>query len=129
VPYQIATGASGLTSFPALLTAQITVPKLVVQVQNLTPRGDDWIRAGYLQAVSLTNIGVVGGQVQKVAFGGKTEIALDIPAYPYQVRFIPKHYVTRWLLELWTKDRSGSDGTPSVPLTEAEATATGWVIW
>jgi hypothetical protein len=129
MPYQYATGASGITSFPSLLAAQFTVPKLVIQVRNLTPKGNDWIRAGYLQAVSQTNIGAVGGQVRKVAFAGKTEISLDIPAYPYQIRFIPKHYVTKWELELWTKDRSGSDGTPSVPLTEAESTATGWVIW
>jgi hypothetical protein len=129
MPYQFATGSSGITSFPSLLTTQITVPKLVVKVLNLTPKGDDWVLAGYLQAVSQTNIGAVGGQVRKVFFKHKTEISLDIPAYPYQIQFIPKHYVTRWALEVWTKDRSGSDGTPSVPLTEAEATATGWVIW
>lgn len=129
MPYHYASGASGLTSFPARLTTLITVPKLVIQVRNLTPRGDEWERAGYLQAVSLTNIGEVYGESKLIIFGGKREIELKVPAYPYQLEFIPKHWVTNWELEFWTKDRSGSDGTPSVPLTEALSTDIGWVIW
>jgi hypothetical protein len=128
VPYSFITGASGITSFPSLLTADITVPKLVLTVQNLVPAKSHWVHAGYIEAVCLTNIGEVRGKSQWVKFG-PTELALEIPAYPYQLRFSPKHYVTTWSLQLHAKDKGWADGTPTVPIAEAEATATGWVIW
>lgn len=128
MPYQYVTGASGITSFPSLLSNPITVPKLVLKVQNLVPGKLHWVGAGYVEAVSLTSIGEVRSKAQWVKFG-TTELEFEPPAYPYQLRFSPRHYVTRWELELYTKDRSGSDGTPTVPLTEANTTPTGWVIW
>lgn len=129
MPYQNVTASSGATSDPFVLPILLTVPTLVIEIQNLTPKGSKWVRAGYLQAVSQTSIGEVSGQPQRIAFGRKVEVKLEIPAYPYQIRFMPRDYITAWTLELWTKDRSGSDGTPTVPLSEAENTAVGWVIW
>lgn len=129
MPYQNAESVSGTNSNPFVLPILLTVPTLVIEIQNLTPKGAKWVRAGYLQAVSQTSIGEVSGQPQRIAFGGKVEVKLEIPAYPYQLRFMPKDYITAWTLELWTKDRSGPDGIPSVPLSEASNTATGWVIW
>lgn len=128
MPYQYVTGASGITSFPSLLSNLITVPKLVIKIQNLTPGGTTWKRAGKIEAVSLTSIGEVRSQAQWVSFG-TTELEFEPPAFPYQIRYSPKHWITRWELELYTKDKAGSDGVPSVPLSEAESTPTGWVIW
>jgi hypothetical protein len=128
MPYQYVTGASGITSFPSLLSNLITVPKLVLKVQNLLPGKSHWVRAGYVEAVSWTSIGEVRSKAQWVKFG-TTELEFEPPAYPYQIRFIPRDYITKWELELYVKDRSGSDGTPTVPLSEAETTGTGWVIW
>lgn len=128
MPYAYITGASGITSKPSLLSNLITVPKLVLKVQNLVPGKSHWIRAGYTEAVCWTSIGEVRSKAQSVKFG-TTELEFEPPAYPYQIRFIPRDYITRWELELYVKDRSGSDGTPTVPLSEAASTATGWVIW
>jgi hypothetical protein len=109
VPYTPITGASGITSFSSLLTANITAPTLVISVQNLVPGKSHWVRAGYLQAVSFTNIGEVRGKSQWVNFG-PTELALEIPGYPYKLRFSPRHYITNWSLQVHAKDRSGPDG-------------------
>ncbi len=128
MPYSRITAVTGITSFPVLLTPLLTVPKLVITLQNLVPGKSHWVRAGYVQAVNMTNIGEVRSKPQSVNFG-PTEVEFEPPGYPYQLRFCPRHYVIRWELEISTKDRSGSDGTPSVPLTEAESTPTGWVIW
>ncbi len=128
MPYQQVNGVSGITSLPSLLSDLITVPKLVIKVRNLVPGKSHWIRAGHVEAVSLADIGEVRSSAQWVKFG-TTEIEFEPPAYPYQLRFSPRHYITRWELELYVKDRSGSDGTPSVPLSEASSTDTGWVIW
>ncbi len=128
MPYSAITGTTGITSFPVVLTELITVPKLVIELHNLVPNKGHWVRAGYLQAVCMTNIGEVRGRSLGVNFG-TTELALEIPAYPYRVAFAPRHYITRWTLQLSAKNRAGSDGTPTVPLVEAEATATGWIIW
>ena len=37
-------------------------------------------------------------------------MTLDIPAYPYRVQFSPKHWVTRWEIEIYSKDKAGADG-------------------
>jgi hypothetical protein len=111
MPYQLTTGTSGITSFPALLALEITAPILVVKVRNLTfPRRSEWIRAGYIQAISQTDIGAVAGRPERVVFDKQIEIALEIPAYPYRVQFSPKDYVTRWELEIYSKDKAGPDG-------------------
>lgn len=128
MPYQFATGASGLTSFPVLLAPLITVPKLVLEIKNFVPNKSHWVRAGYVEAVSLSDIGEVSSKAQLVTFG-RTEIELEPPAYPYRLRFKPRDYVIKWQLEVFTKDRSGSDGSPSVPLLEGQTTAIGWVVW
>jgi hypothetical protein len=128
MPYQYLAGVSGTTSESVTLSNLITVPKLVVKVLNLVPHKGHWVRAGYIEAVNFTGIGEVRSKAQWLKFG-QTEIEFEPPGYPYNVRFIPRDYVTRWELEIFTKDRSGSDGSPSVPLSQAESTSTGWVIW
>lgn len=118
MPYQFTTGSSGITSFPALLSMEISAPLLVVNVRNLVLPRKEWIRAGLIQAISQTEIGAVAGKPQYLVFDKKTEIKLDIPAYPYQIQFSPKHWVTRWEIEIYSKDKAWADGTPSVPLVE-----------
>ncbi len=113
MPYDFRTGASGVTSFASLLTAPLTVPKLVLKIANLAPGKSHWVRAGYIEAVSLTNIGETRGKSQWVNFG-PTEIELEPPAYPYQLRFSPRHYVTKWAIEVYEKDKPGADGVAVV---------------
>ena len=110
MPYQLTTGSSGLTSFPALLSMEISAPVLVANVRNLVLPRKEWIRAGLIQAISQTDIGAVAGKPQYLTFDKKTEVSLDIPAYPYRVQFSPKHWVTRWEIEIYTKDKAGADG-------------------
>lgn len=113
MPYQFRTGASGITSFASLLTAPLTVPKLVLKIQNLVPGKSHWVSAGYIEAVSWTNIGETRGKSQWVKFG-PTEIEIEPPAYPYQIRFSPRHYVTNWAIEVYEKDKTGADGVAVV---------------
>lgn len=110
MPYQFTTGSSGITSFPTLLSMEISAPVLVANVRNLVLPRKEWIRAGLIQAISQTDIGAVAGKPQYLVFDKKTEITLDIPAYPYQVQFSPKHWVTRWEIEIYSKDKAGADG-------------------
>jgi hypothetical protein len=121
VPYDFRTGASGTTSFASLLTAPLTVPKLVLKIQNLVPGKSHWVRAGYIEAVSLTNIGETRGKSQWVNFG-PTEIEVEPPAYPYQLRFSPRHYVTKWAIEVYEKDKPGADGVAVVNAPTIEET-------
>lgn len=128
MPYQLVHTEFGALNQPVTLPPQITVPTLAIEVRNRSQRNLRWRSAGKIQAICLANVGEVRGQAEWVPFG-RTEFRLEIPAYPYQVVFTPNHWVYAWDLELYLKDRSGSDGTPTVPLSEAESTPTGWVIW
>lgn len=117
MPYTERAAVSGITSFPVILTAQLTVPKLVTTIENNVPGKSHWRKAGYAQAVALTNIGLTAGRSQMVLFG-QQELDLEVPAYPYQLRFEPCHYVIKYSLYLYEKDTAWADGTPSVPLVE-----------
>lgn len=110
MPYQYTTSLSGISSFPALLSIEMRSPVLVAIVRNLVIPRKDWIRAGTIQAISQTEIGPVAGKPQYLIFNKKIEIALEIPAYPYQVQFSPKHWVTQWEIEIYSKDKAGADG-------------------
>ena len=105
MPYTAKTAVSGTTSFPVLLTTLLTVPKLVTTIENNVPGKSHWRRAGYVQAVALTNIGQTAGRSQLVLFG-QQELDLEIPAYPYQLRFEPCHYVIKYSLYLYEKDKA-----------------------
>ncbi len=117
MPYDLRSALSGVTSFPVVLTAPLTVPKLVTTIENNVPGKSHWRKAGYVQAVASTNIGATTGRSQMVLFG-QQELDLEVPAYPYQLRFEPCHYVIRYSLYLYEKDKAWADGTPSVPLVE-----------
>jgi hypothetical protein len=117
MPYDLRTAVSGMTSFPVILTAPLTVPKLVATIENNVPGKSHWRKAGYVQAVASTNIGLTTGRSQMVLFG-QQELDLEVPAYPYQLRFEPCHYVIKYSLYLYEKDKAWADGTPSVPIVE-----------
>ena len=89
---------------------ELSAPVLVANVRNLVLPRRDWIRAGLIQAISQTDIGAVAGRPQYLVFDKKSEVTLDIPAYPYRVQFSPKHWVTRWEIEIYSKDKAGADG-------------------
>jgi hypothetical protein len=117
MPYESKASVSGITNAPVILTAALTVPKLAATIQNNVPEKSHWRKAGYVQAVAMTNIGLIAGRSQMVLFG-QQELDLDVPSYPYQLRFEPCKYVKAYSLYLYEKDKAWADGTPSVPLVE-----------
>ena len=130
MPYQLIHSEIRSSNQPLILPTQITVPTLAIEVRNRSQRNlNSWRSAGRIQAISSANVGEVFGEAEWVSFGQRTEYRMEVPAYPYQLRFTPNKWVYAWEIQLFIKDRSGSDGTPTVPLSEAESTPTGWVIW
>jgi hypothetical protein len=113
---------------PILCLPLLTTPTLAIEIQNNHQRNPNWKHAGYVQATYVASDGVVSGRSIPVIFG-RTELRLEIPGYPYQLRFSPGDWIYAWELKLYEKSISGAEGTPSVPLTTAENTANGWVIW
>lgn len=112
--YSALTATSGITSFPVMLSIPLTVPKLVIDLDNLVPNKSHWIRAGAIRATIITNIGPVSGKTQYLNFG-TTELTLDVPDYPYFLSFAPRDYITRWALTVYTRD--GYD-QPEIPIVQ-----------
>lgn len=117
MPYTLVHTVIGSQDTPLILPPLLTTPTLAIEIRNRSQRNRDWTRAGYATAIAETNVGEVAGRSETVYFG-RTEVKLQIPAYPYRLRFTPWRWNFAWDLDLFTKDRSGSDGSPSVPLTE-----------
>lgn len=127
MPYTLVSQHFGQDNTPIVLPQSLGCPTIAIELEDRRLYRDKLVRAGYVMAVSSSNIGEIYGKSQLVIFG-RTELTLDVPAYPYKLRFRPFSWVYFWNLILFEKDRLGSDGQPSVPL-QNPSNPPSWVAW
>ena len=113
--YQIVDSIQSATNEPVTFAETLGNPTIAVEISDDRAYSQKWIRAGYINAFSSSNIGIIHGASKLVLFG-RNEISLEVPAYPYQVRFRPLQWAIAWTLKLYVKDIAGSSGVPDVPL-------------
>lgn len=113
--YQIVDVVQSTTNDPVTFAETLGNPTIAIEISDDRAYTQKWIRAGYVNAFSPSNIGVIHGAGKLVLFG-RNELTLEIPAYPYQVRFRPLQWALAWTLRLYVKDIAGSSGIPTVPL-------------
>lgn len=113
--YRVIDVIQSTTNIPVTFAETLGNPTIAVEISDDRAYTQKWIRAGYINAFSSSNIGVVNGASKLVLFG-RNEITLEVPGYPYQVRFRPLQWALAWTLSLYVKDIAGSSGVPSVPL-------------
>jgi hypothetical protein len=113
--YSLVFQQPGQDNQPIVCPTLLGSPTIAIELEDLRLYSEKLVRAGYVQAVSTSNIGEVLGRSQLVIFG-RTELSLDVPAYPYKIRFTPMKWVYFWRLTLFEKDRAGPSGIPTVPL-------------
>lgn len=113
--YQIVDAIQSTTNTPVTFAETLGNPTIAIEISDDRAYSQKWIRAGYVNAFSPSNIGIVHGASKLVLFG-RNEITLEVPAYPYQVRFRPLQWALAWTLSLYVKDIAGSSGVPTVPL-------------
>ena len=113
--YQIVDSIQSATNEPVTFAETLGNPTIAVEISDDRAYTQKWIRAGYFNAFSSSNIGIVHGAGKLVLFG-RNELTLEVPAYPYQVRFRPLQWALAWTLKLYVKDIAGSSGVPTVPL-------------
>jgi hypothetical protein len=114
----------------AVLSPPISVPLIAVEITNLSQK-TGWIWAGSLDAIYADISGDVSGRSITVPFGTRKEVRLEIPGYPYRIRFRPKKWVFLWNLKLYEKSVGAYAGTPSVLPGDPGSTtqAPGWITW
>ena len=113
--YQIVDAIQSTTNEPVTFAETLGNPTIAIEISDDRAYSQKWIRAGYVNAFSSSNIGIVHGAGKLVLFG-RNELTLEVPAYPYQVRFRPLQWALAWTLSLYVKDIAGFSGVPTVPL-------------
>ena len=113
--YQIVDAIQSTTNIPVTFAETLGNPTIAIEISDDRAYAEKWIRAGYVNAFSSSNIGIVHGAGKLVLFG-RNELTLEVPAYPYQVRFRPLQWALAWTLKLYVKDIAGPSGVPTVPL-------------
>lgn len=93
----------GLNSFPYTFNAIPTGNEFIIDTANNNTQKQHWVRAGYIQAVSIISGVEMTGKPEFVAFG-RQKISLQIPSVPYQIRFNPSSYVENWSIDLYEID-------------------------
>jgi hypothetical protein len=103
--YNLLFSHGAATSFPVLLPNLIYNPILAIDAKILVD-GKEWIRVGWIEPVVLASVGsgtkMVSGQPHRVV-KGLHEFQLVPPDLPYQIRVMPKHYVTAWSIDVYEK--------------------------
>jgi hypothetical protein len=111
--YNLLIDQTSATSAPIQFPVLITNPVLVISIENLLLDHENWVRSGWAQAVSTTNIGAVRGRGERVFFGLQ-EFSFAVPHFPFSLRFIPKPWVKSWHIKVWERqilDPSGPGST------------------
>jgi hypothetical protein len=114
-----------------IVSPPISVPLIAVEIKNLSQRNAGWKWAGSVEAVYADAGGEVSGRSISIPFGVLKEVRLEVPGYPYSVRFRPNKWVYLWSLKLHEKSVGAYAGTPSVlPEDPGSTTQTpGWITW
>jgi hypothetical protein len=93
-------------SFPVLFPNILNVPILAIDAQILVPGKEKWVRVGWVEPVTLAQVGAatrpISGQPLRVVEGFH-EFELKPPDLPYQLRFIPRDYITAWSIDVYER--------------------------
>jgi hypothetical protein len=93
-------------SQPVLFPTVISVPTLAIDAKILVPGKDKWIRVGWVEPVVLAQVGAatkpVSGQPQRVV-EGVHEFRLSAPDLPFQLRFMPREWITAWSIDVYER--------------------------
>lgn len=100
--YNLLFSHSATNALPVLFPPIIEVPVIVIKADILMARGADWIRVGWVQAVSGSAIGLINGEPKRVN-KGRQEFQLEVPEYPYQLAFTPRSYIEAWSILVYEK--------------------------
>lgn len=106
VSYSLLFAQLGVTNQPKLCSPLISVPTLAIDAKILVPGKAHWVRVGWVEAVTMANVGagthLVAGQPIGVV-EGLHEFEIPTPDLPYQLRFIPREWITEWSIEVYER--------------------------
>jgi hypothetical protein len=91
---------------PVLFPTVISASTLAIDAKILVPGKEKWIRVGWVEPVVMAQVGAatkaVSGQPWRVV-EGLHEFHLVTPDLPYQLRFIPRDYITAWSIDVYER--------------------------
>jgi hypothetical protein len=106
VSYSLLFAQAGVTNQPVLCAPLLTVPTLAIDAKILVPGKAHWVRVGWVEAVAVAQVGsgtqLVAGQPLRVV-EGLHEFEIPTPDLPYQLRFIPREWMTSWSIEVYER--------------------------
>jgi hypothetical protein len=104
--YNLLFSHGATNSQPVLFPNIMSVPTLAIDAKILVPGKDKWVRVGWVEAVVMAQAGSatkpVSGQPLRVV-EGLHEFHLPTPDLPFQLRFIPRDYITAWSIEVYER--------------------------
>jgi hypothetical protein len=94
------------TNQPVLFPNVMTVPILAIDAKILVPGKDKWVRVGWIEPVVVAQVGAatkpVSGQPLRVV-EGLHEFHLISPDLPFQLRFMPREWITAWSVDVYER--------------------------
>ena len=104
--YTLLFSHAATTSQPVLFPNVLSVPTLAIDARILVPGKDKWVRVGWVEPVVMAQAGSatkpVSGQPTRVVKGFH-EFHLATPDTPFQLRFIPRDYITDWAIDVYER--------------------------
>lgn len=104
--YSLVFAQGGTSNQPVLCAPLLTMPTLAIDAKILVPGKAHWVRLGWVEAVTIATVGtgtqLIAGQPVRVVEGFH-EFEIPAPDLPYQLRFIPREWMTAWSIDVYER--------------------------